>query len=158
MRASRIAGLIAAWTLASGAPAQSPGWQHSPLPGEGDRAAMGCDQTSTPERFLCVVVRCEDDFSVGLYVHVDEPALASLGWTLDVDKQSFGIARRIAAPAAPYAARADGDIAPVLDALRHGAMAYVDIGTRPRPRSGAISLSGSSNAIGQALYFCAPRQ
>ena len=41
--------------------AQEAGWNYSPYPGEGDRAAMGCTGGSTPAKHVCLVVRCEDD-------------------------------------------------------------------------------------------------
>ena len=63
--------------------AQEAGWHYSLLPGEGDRAALGCSYDATPQRYTCLAVRCEDDFSVGIHIHTSR-ADGDVGhWTLE---------------------------------------------------------------------------
>ena len=54
--------------------AQEAGWHYAPFPGEGDRAALGCSYGASPAQYTCLAVRCEDDFSVGLYIHTSRGA------------------------------------------------------------------------------------
>ena len=137
--------------------AQESGWQYSPLPGEGDRAALGCAYGANPIDFLCLAVRCEDDKSVGLYLYIDRPQDFSGTWTLDVDKESFDVTGLGPADSAPYASRVAGDATKYIDRLVNGEVAYLDVGAGEDERHGAISLQGSFAAIHQALYFCAPK-
>lgn len=149
--------LIISMVLLAAAPtgAQEAGWNYSPLPGEGDRASLGCALNSTPELFACLAVRCEDDFSIGVHIHTGRSAGDIGDWRITIDKEERGFAA--IADGAPYGARIDGDIDWVLDGLRNGATAYI------HPVDGAalvlnsIPLSGSLHAINSALAFCAPR-
>lgn len=153
----QICGAVAVVTaLASPASAQQQGWQFSPLDGEGDRAALGCGYGSTPTEFACLVVRCEEDFSVGLHIYTSRPGGDSGRWRVDIDRER-GHELDAKPDGSPYHARVDGDVAPVLEALKNGAVAYLDPKAGPAvPRNG-ISLSGSLYVINQALYFCAPK-
>jgi len=143
--------------LALGVPAgaQEAGWHYSPLPGEGDRAALGCAQGSDAQDFTCLAVRCEDDFSVGLHIHSSRPGGDAGKWNLDVDKESFEIATT--GSAAPYSARVSGDVTTLIERLRHGVVAYLDPAAGPPVTRNGIPLAGSLHAIHQALYFCAPK-
>lgn len=150
----RLAGAIAA--LASPALAQEAGWHYSPLEGEGDRAALGCAAGSTPDEFVCLAVRCEDDFGVGLHIYTSRPGGDAGRWRIDIDKED---GREIDAKAdgSPYNARIEGNVTPLLEALKNGGIAYLDPKAGAElPRNG-ISLDGSLYVINQALYFCAPR-
>ena len=147
-------GVVAA--LAAPTLAQESGWHYSPLPGEGDRAAMGCSYGSTPEQHACLVVRCEDDFSVGLHIHTSR-AGGDVGlWHIEFDKGDPRLEVEAVADGSPYAARIVGDVTPLLEALKNGAVVYLDPATGP-PLERAISLNGSLYVINQALYFCAPK-
>ena len=142
--------------LATPTLAQEAGWHYSPLPGEGDRAALGCSYGATSRSYTCLAVRCEDDFSVGLHIHTSR-ADGDIGrWTLEFDKEGERVPVSAVEDASPYHARIEGDPAPILDLLKNSGLVYLD------PESGlpidrAISLSGSLTAINQALYFCAPK-
>ena len=151
MRAAALA-LIA---LALPAAAEEPGWHYSPLPGEGDRAAMGCGHGADAETFTCLVVRCEDDYAVGLHIHTSRPGGDAGRWVIDTDKDSFPV--DAVASTAPYGARVDGDIDALLDGLRQGAVAYVEPQDGEAVSRNQISLAGSLYTINQALFFCAPR-
>jgi hypothetical protein len=135
--------------------AQEAGWHYSPLPGEGDRAAMGCGYAADAQEFTCLVVRCEDDHATGLHIHTSRPGGDAGRWRIDIDKDSYEV--RASASEAPYGARVEGDVATLIDGLRNGAVAYLDpLEGDPVSRNG-ISLSGSLYVVNQALYFCAPR-
>lgn len=146
--------ILALGLLAAPANAQEAGWRYSPLPGEGDRAALGCALNSAPEAFACIAVRCEDDFSIGVHIHTSRLEGDAGVWAVTVDKET----RSFTAEAAePYGARLIGDFAWVLDNLRNGAVAYL------QPEDGApmpanhIALDGSHYAITSALAYCAPK-
>jgi len=149
------AGLVAAMPVA----AQRAGWSYSPLPGEGDRATMGCALDSDPTQFACLAVRCEDDFSVGLYVHTSLGAGDIGDWRITVDKEERGFAGEPDPTA--YGARLAGgeeDLAWLLDGLKQGAAAFLDPGGRASLSRNYIPLDGSLYAINTALAYCAPRQ
>jgi hypothetical protein len=137
------------------ASAQDAGWHYSPLPGEGDRAALGCARGSDAATFACVAVRCEDDYDVGLHLFTSQPTGDAGDWRITVDEEFFDL--RAVADGSPYGGRVEGDIGPVLDALKNGAVAYLTPSGRAELPLNAIPLTGSLYAINQALYFCAPR-
>ena len=149
-----VAGVVAA--LATPALAQQSGWHYSPLPGEGDRAAMGCTYGSTPERHACLVVRCEDDFTVGLHIHTSRGGGDAGRWHIEFDKGDPRLEVEAVADDTPYSARIQGDVAPLIEALKNGAVVYLDP-DKGEPVERAISLNGSLYVINQALYFCAPK-
>lgn len=136
--------------------AQESGWHYSPYPGEGDRAALGCSAGSTAESHTCLAVRCEDDFSTGLYIETTRGGGDAGGWTIHIDEDAHDVTA-VASPGAPYGAKVAGDVAPILAAIKDGTEVFLDpatgeIGNR------RIALSGSLYAINQALFFCAPMQ
>jgi hypothetical protein len=146
--------LIAVGLLAGAASAQEVGWHYSPLPGEGDRAALGCALNSTPETFACIAVRCEDDFSTGVHIHTSRPEGDAGTWAVTVDKETHSF---VAEAAEPYGAQLVGDYAWVLDNLRNGAVAYLQPEDGSPMPANHIALDGSLYAIAKALAYCAPR-
>lgn len=147
---------LAVSAFASSAQAQQEGWHYSPLDGEGDRAALGCGRGSTPTDFACLAVRCEDDFTVGIHIHTSRPGGDAGRWRIDIDREA-GHEVDVKPDSSPYNAQIEGDITAVLEALKHGSVAYLDPKAGPAvPRNG-IPLSGSLYAINRALYFCAPK-
>jgi hypothetical protein len=153
---SRLTVLALALLLATPGLAQQAGWHYSPLPGEGDRATLGCSYGATAESFTCLAVRCEDDFTTGLHIHTSRSGGDSGDWVLEFDREMQRIPVTALADGSPYGARIAGDIAPILQNLKDAGLVYLDPAQGP-PISRAISLSGSLQAINQALYFCAPR-
>lgn len=152
----RPAATAAAWLLlAPAAFAQEAGWHYSPLPGEGDRAALGCAYGSTASNFTCLAVRCEDDFTVGLHIHTSRPSGDAGRWRLTVDEEQIEI--DAAADGSPYHARVGTGADVGIDRIRNGAMAYLHPLDGAMVSAEAIPLRGSFEAIGVALYFCAPR-
>jgi hypothetical protein len=151
----KLGPLIPALLLALPAAAQEGGWHYSPFPGEGDRAALGCSPGSTPESHTCLAVRCEDDFSVGLHVETTRDGGDAGRWRLQVDDQVFEV---VAAPSttSPYGAKVEGDVAPFLDAIKNGGEGFVEPIDGAETSSRALPLTGSLEAINQALFFCAP--
>lgn len=148
--------LCATLALPAPAPAQESGWHYSPLPGEGDRAALGCTYGSTPARFACLAVRCEDDFSIGVHIHTSRAGGDKGRWDLEFDKEGQHFPVTAVADSSPYGARIEGEVAALLDQLKNAGLVYLD------PQDGlpidrAISLSGSMTAINRALFFCAPK-
>lgn len=134
--------------------AQEAGWHYSPLPGEGDRATLGCALGSTPEAHACIAVRCEDDYSTGVHIHTSRPEGDAGRWAITIDKET----RSFDAEAAePYGARLVGDYSWVLDGLAHGAVAYLEPERGSGMPANHIALDGSLYAINAALAFCAPR-
>lgn len=147
-------------TLAAPAPApavaQEAGWHYSPLPGEGDRAALGCSYGASQQDYTCLAVRCEDDFATGIHIHTSRAGGDAGKWVLEFDRESQRVPVLAVAGGSPYHARIEGDVAPILDLIRNSGLVYLD------PEAGlpvdrAISLSGSLDAINRALYFCAPK-
>ncbi|MHA6689652.1 hypothetical protein [Devosia sp. A449] len=139
--------------LLTPAMAQEPGWHYSPLPGEGDRATLGCALGSTATAFTCIAVRCEDDFSAGVHLHTSRADDAGR-WAITIDKETRGF---VAEAAAPYGARLTGDVSWVLDNLANGAVAYLAPEDGSAMPANHIALDGSLYAINRALAFCAPR-
>jgi hypothetical protein len=138
--------------LAAPATAQEPGWHYSPLPGEGDRATLGCDREATPDRFTCLAVRCEDDFSTGVYVHSNIPS--SGPWDMTIDRENKVLVAEPTAQA--YSGRFVLEAEWLLERIRQGTFVYL------RPQGSTepfrfISLDGSLRAINSALAWCAPR-
>ena len=136
------------------AAAQEPGWHYSPLPGEGDRATLGCDRDATPSDFVCLAVRCEDDYLTGVYVHVPGGAAAGR-WDMTIDRENASLLAITSD--APYGARFLADADWLLERLRQGAFVYLRRADRPQDRFRFIDLSGSLYAINTALAWCAPR-
>jgi hypothetical protein len=147
---------ILAPMLLSAVAAREPGWSYSRLPGEGDRAAAGCTTASDEGQFACLVVRCEDDFTVGIYVdtHLDDLGVGE--WQIGVDKVEMIFTA--VHTNSPYDAKLLGDTAWLLDGLKQGAVAYLLPSTFRIPDSGLIQLQGSLLEINSALSHCAPRE
>ena len=151
-----VAGAVAAWlSLASAAPAQEAGWHYSPFSGEGDRATLGCAYGSTASSFTCLAIRCEDDFTVGLHIHTSRPGGDVGRWRLTVDEEQLDL--DAAADGSPYHARVGVGAEVGIDRIRNGATAYLHPLDGAAVSAEAIPLRGSFEAIGAALYFCAPR-
>lgn len=138
--------------LAGPALAQEPGWHYSPLPNEGDRAALGCNREATATDFVCLALRCEDDYSVGLHLHSSRPVLGE--WLLTIDRE-LAVPIVAETSTAPYSARIGGDVAELVEALKNGGIAYLD--AADGSVSAQIRLNGSLTSISNALFFCAPR-
>lgn len=136
------------------ASAQQPGWSYSPLPGEGDRAALGCGRESSSDAFACLAVRCEDDFSTGIHIHTSRAQGDAGRWAITIDKETRWFD---AEPAQPYGARLSGELAWVLHNLANGAVAYLQPEDGSPMPDNHIALDGSLYAINRALAFCAPR-
>ncbi len=135
--------------------AQGPGWSFSPLMGEGDRAAMGCDRDSTRDDFICIVVRCEDDFSPGIHLFSSRKPDALGTWALTLDREDRSV--DVVADAAPYSGRVATDTEWLLDRLQQGSYIYLRHSADDTAAFRFITLAGSFAAIHEALYWCAPR-
>jgi hypothetical protein len=146
---------LACLVLAAPACAQSPGWGFSPLPGEGDRAAMGCDRDSTADDYACLVVRCEDDFTVGIHLQASRQPDVQGVWNLTIDREDRAVA--VGAPTGPYSGRVLTDTDWLLDRLKLGSYVYLAHADDENQPFRFISLAGSLAAIHEALYWCAPR-
>jgi hypothetical protein len=148
-----VAVLLAATAAAQAQPA---GFRHSSFPGEGDRAAMGC----SAETAACLIVRCEDDFTTGLYIETYREGGDAGRWRLMIDREEPIVLVATPTPSGmPYSARVQDTIAArAIERLKHGAVAFLeaedgdDIGVQ------RIPLDGSLQSIHDALYYCAPRQ
>lgn len=155
MGSHRAAALIALFALSTPALAEAPGWRFSPLPGEGDRAAMGCDRDATAAQYTCLVVRCEDDYSTGLYIHTNRFGGGAGTWTMTLDREDM---RFIAdATSGLYGGKITENAGTLLDRLRNGTFLYLRHGADEYAPFAFISLAGSMTAINEALYWCAPR-
>lgn len=153
---TRLAGLL---LLASAVPAvaQESGWHYSPYPGEGDRAALGCSYASTPAHHVCIAVRCEDDFSTALHIDTTRLGGDAGRWSVTIDREHPIAVTAVAVEGSPYGAKIEGDVMPIIEAIRNGNSFFLDPADGgPVPDRG-IGLTGSLKAINQALYFCAPR-
>ena len=155
-RAARLGVVLACCALSVAAAwAQVPGWHYSPLHGEGDRASLGCATGASPTRFQCLAVRCEDDFSVGIYVYTSDPWSNGGAWELSVDDQTF--LAEAQSSIAPYSQRLVDAPDELLDHLRHGSVVYLRPDGAEDAPAFRVDLSGSMQAIDEALYYCAPR-
>ena len=151
-----IAACLVALFLTSHALAQEEGWHYSPLPGEGDRAAMGCSHGASPEKHTCLVVRCEDDHSVGVHIHTSRAGSDAGRWRIEFDKGDPAHDVEAIEDESPYGARIVGDVEPIIFGLKNLGLVYLD------PQDGfevdqQIYLNNSLYVINQALYFCAPK-
>jgi hypothetical protein len=146
--------MLVAALAAAPAVSQEPGWHYSPLPGEGDRATLGCDRAATATNFTCLVVRCEDDFSTGIHIHSSLPdVLGPWDMTLDRENASF-----LAEPSeAPYGGRFVERADWLLDRITQGTFIYLRHADDAAGAYAHIGLGGSLYAVNQALAFCAPR-
>lgn len=144
--------------VAAPAAAQEGGWHYSPYPGEGDRAALGCSEGSTPESHTCLAVRCEDDYSVGLHIETTRAGGDAGRWRLQIDEADAWEVDAEAVEGSPYGAKVSGDVVPFLDAAKNGARAFVEPIDGADTSSRALPLEGSLYAINQALFFCAPTE
>jgi hypothetical protein len=146
--------ILALCLLAAPAMAQQPGWHYSPLPGEGDRATLGCDRDAAQDAFVCLAIRCEDDFSTGVHIHTSRAnVLGRWQMTLDRENASF-----VADPSpAPYGGRFIGNGEWLLDRIAQGTFIYLRHADDQESSFAFIDLTGSLHAINRALAFCAPR-
>ena len=134
--------------------AQEPGWHYSPLPGEGDRATLGCDRDATQDEFTCLAVRCEDDYSAGIHIFTSR-AVADGTWEMTLDRENRSAV--VQSGVGPYGGRFSADEAWLLERLQQGTFVYlrhVDDSAAPFR---FIALTGSLYAINAALAWCAPR-
>jgi hypothetical protein len=147
--------LIAALLLlALPAGAQEPGWHYSPLNGEGDRSTLGCDRDATPDDFVCLAVRCEDDFSTGIHIHTSRGDVLG-SWEMTLDRENAGF---IAEPSdAPYGGRFVDRADWLLERIAQGTFIYLRHAGDKQAGFAYIDLRGSLYAINRALAFCAPR-
>ena len=141
--------------VASPGIALEPGWHLSPLPGEGDRASMGCARGSTNTDFACLAVRCEDDYSAGIHVYSSRPDGDAGLWdmTLDREDRSF----KTTDEASPYGAKLEDEGGWLLDRIQQGTFIYLRHAEDQDFPFRFIDLGGSFQAIAEALYWCAPR-
>jgi hypothetical protein len=146
--------LILLAAMGSPATAIEPGWHYSPLPGEGDRATLGCDREATDTAFTCLAVRCEDDYATGLHVHASRDGVAGL-WEMTIDREN---AELLAEPSTPYGGRFIADADWLLERLKQGTFVYLRHTADTEGRFAYIDLGGSLFAIHRALAWCAPRE
>ncbi|NMA96654.1 MAG: hypothetical protein GX970_00850 [Phyllobacteriaceae bacterium] len=136
--------------------AVEPGWHYSPLPGEGDRASLGCSKDATEDDFACLAVRCEDDYSVGLHVYSSRVGGDVGIWKMTLDREDRTV--EAVPDDAPYGARLLDPEGWLFDRLQQGTFAYLRHEDDGEDGFAFISLAGSYHAIREALYWCAPRQ
>lgn len=133
---------------------QEEGWHYSPLPGEGDRTTLGCALGSTPEQFTCIAVRCEDDFTVGIYAHTSRAEPHEGEWLVTIDRVNRPF---LAGPGeGPYGAKLADPKGWLLHNLQNGAVAYLHPLAGPPAPLNFIPLSGSLYEINRALAYCVP--
>jgi hypothetical protein len=146
---------IIALLLATPATAMEPGWSYSPLPGEGDRATLGCARDSTAGDFACLAVRCEDDFTAGVHIHTSRHPDDLGVWEMTIDREVKSVTA--VADQAPYGGRFVEDGEWLLERLRQGTFIYLRHADDAGGAFRFIGLTGSLYAINAALAWCAPR-
>ena len=147
--------VLSALIGASPVSALEAGWHYSPLPGEGDRASMGCARGSTETHYACLVVRCEDDFTVGLHVYSSSRDRVAGQWEITLDRETRQLTG--IADDGPYGVRLVDPEGWLLDGLKHGTFVYLGVADSESAAFDFIDLNGSFRAIAEALYWCAPR-
>lgn len=152
---SAFAVIALSLTFSLPAVAQEAGWHYSPLPGEGDRASLGCAPESTRESFACVAVRCEDDYSTGIHIHTSRPEGDVGEWLLTIDRENRTV--ETVPSDAPYGAQIVNETEWLLERLKQGTFVYLQPKTGTQPPTNPVSLAGSLYAINSALAWCAPR-
>jgi hypothetical protein len=154
--ALRLASFLAATFFVQVVTAQEAGWRYSPLPGEGDRATLGCADGSNEQSYSCVAVRCEDDWTTGIYIHTSRTEGDQGDWLLTIDRENRTVS---AAPGlAPYGAKiAQEESEWLLERLKEGTFIYLQPKQGTQPEQNPVPLGGSLYAINQALAYCAPR-
>ena len=155
-----ISVLLASLILALPSPAQEPGWSYSPLPREGDRAALGCASGSTKAEFHCLAVRCEVDGQLAIYAYATEPAAFTGRWTLQIDKQNyavFGLPGWMSQPYTSRIAEAPPGLTETLVAdLIAGAIAMMEFGTTGE--AVPVPLGGTARWVGGTQIACEPKK
>ncbi|WP_127751758.1 hypothetical protein [Devosia sp. 1566] len=146
--------VLASLLLLLPAQGQEEGWHYSPLPGEGDRATLGCALRSTAEEFNCIAVRCEDDFSIGIYAHTSRTEPHAGEWLITIDRVNRPFLAEKGE--APYGARLPDPEGWLLHNLQNGAVAYLHPLEGPPAPLNFIPLSGSLYEINRALAYCLP--
>jgi hypothetical protein len=146
--------ILALCMAATPVAAQQPGWHYSPLPGEGDRAALGCDRHATQDDFVCLAVRCEDDFTTGVHVHTSRPGKLGL-WEMTLDRENASLATEPSG--APYGGQFIKDADWLLERIEQGTFVYLRHADDEAGSFAYIDLTGSLRAINRALAYCAPR-
>jgi hypothetical protein len=146
---------LALLLCAAPAMAQTPGWHYSPLPGEGDRASLGCARASTAADFTCLAVRCEDDYSVGVHIYSTRASGDAGRWLMTADREDRALETMTGET--PYGAKFADESGWLLDRLRQGTFIYLRHEDDNDVGFAYIDLAGSFHAIEEALYWCAPR-
>jgi hypothetical protein len=129
-------------------------WQPSPFPGEEDLAVMGCSDSTNEEAWSCLAVRCENDWSLGLYTELTNLTLEG-EFTLVVGEVRFPVSGRMQEQSVPYSNRLDGDVSAIVAAMKAAEAVVID---RPRdplnPGFDTIPLRGAAEAISALEARC----
>ncbi len=130
-------------------------WTAAPQPGEAGRAAIGCSTGTTGDRWTCLVVRCEDDGSLGVYYdHSDGGVTAP--FSLAIDGRTFAVTPGPAPQGVPFATRLEGDAGAIAAGLRTGGSVTLTGLVPPlNPGFDTIPLRSSGRAIGAVAAACA---
>ena len=144
------------------AAAQEAGWSYSPLPGEGDRAALGCDTHADSTTFFCLAVRCEDDGRLGIYAYASEAPHFVGRWRLQVDDTVHPVTGLPQWMSSPYSARiadpGDGFIERLVDDLIAGGAALMEFRTQGEYQGVPLTLSGTTRWVGGTRIACEPQR
>lgn len=140
--------------LAAPAMAQEAGWHYSPLPGEGDRATLGCDRDASPAAYTCLAVRCEDDYSTGIHIHTSRAEVLGT-WDMTLDRENASVVAEVAD--APYGGRFVARADWLLERIEQGTFIYLRHADDDAGAYAYIDLGGSLFAVNAALAYCAPR-
>ena len=132
-------------------------WQPSPFPGEEDLAVMGCSDSTNEEAWSCLAVRCENDWSLGLYAELTNLTLDG-EFTLVVGEESFPVSGRTQEQSIPYNNRLDGEIPDILAAMKSAEAVVIDRPDDPlNPGFDTIPLRGAADAITALEARCTQR-
>jgi hypothetical protein len=145
MKARLIAAILAV-AMTGTAHAQS-NWDWSSFPGEGEKAVLGCSDSTTDEDWVCLAVRCEAAGSLGLYVELTDLSLDER-FDLVIGEQRFAVAGASRDESGPYSNRLSGEVAAIVAALKSGAAVKLDVpGGALNPGFDTVPLRGSSRAL-----------
>lgn len=138
--------------------ANSKGWDVSSYPNEARSPAIGCSVGTDDDIWTCLVVRCEDNGTLGLYYeYTDGGGGTDKPFSLMIDGEKFLVNPESAGEGIAFPTRLTGDVTSIVNKLKTGnQVKLVDMTPPLHPGFDTIPLRSSSRAIGKVEAICTP--